>query len=198
MKILIDNGHGEETRGKRSPDGRFREYKFARDIAQLIVRKLVLKGYDAERIVTEENDVPLSERVRRVNNYCNRLGRNNVMLISIHVNASGNGSSWMTARGWSAFTSKGVTRSDAIATCLCQAAHKYLEGISVREDWSDGDPDWEEDFYILLRTLCPAVLTENLFQDNEQDVEYLESVEGREAIVNLHVEGIINYITQQQ
>ncbi|DBA56145.1 TPA_asm: endolysin [Porphyromonas phage phage028a_KCOM2799] len=24
MKILIDNGHGENTSGKRSPDGRFR------------------------------------------------------------------------------------------------------------------------------------------------------------------------------
>ena len=28
MKILIDNGHGVETPGKRSPDGRFREYAY--------------------------------------------------------------------------------------------------------------------------------------------------------------------------
>ena len=26
MRILIDNGHGIETPGKRSPDGSFREY----------------------------------------------------------------------------------------------------------------------------------------------------------------------------
>lgn len=26
MKILIDNGHGENTPGKRSPDGSLREY----------------------------------------------------------------------------------------------------------------------------------------------------------------------------
>lgn len=26
MKILIDNGHGENTPGKRSPDGKLREY----------------------------------------------------------------------------------------------------------------------------------------------------------------------------
>ena len=25
MKVLIDNGHGENTPGKRSPDGRLRE-----------------------------------------------------------------------------------------------------------------------------------------------------------------------------
>ena len=28
MKILIDNGHGENTPGKRSPDGTFREYAY--------------------------------------------------------------------------------------------------------------------------------------------------------------------------
>ncbi len=28
MKILIDNGHGTETPGKCSPDGRLREYAY--------------------------------------------------------------------------------------------------------------------------------------------------------------------------
>ena len=31
MKILIDNGHGENTPGKRSPDGKLREYLYARE-----------------------------------------------------------------------------------------------------------------------------------------------------------------------
>ena len=35
MKILIDNGHGENTPGKRSPDGLFREYKYAREICKV-------------------------------------------------------------------------------------------------------------------------------------------------------------------
>ena len=30
VKVLIDNGHGEETPGKRSPDGKFREYIWTR------------------------------------------------------------------------------------------------------------------------------------------------------------------------
>ena len=30
MKIFIDNGHGADTAGKRSPNGRFLEYKFNR------------------------------------------------------------------------------------------------------------------------------------------------------------------------
>ena len=34
VKILIDNGHGVNTKGKQSPDGRLREYAFAREIAR--------------------------------------------------------------------------------------------------------------------------------------------------------------------
>ena len=30
--ILLDNGHGENTLGKRSPDGKLKEYAYAREI----------------------------------------------------------------------------------------------------------------------------------------------------------------------
>lgn len=109
MKILIDNGHGENTPGKRSPDGTFREYAYTREIADEVVRELAKRGYVAERIVKENLDVPLAERARRVNEVCARYGANNVLLVSIHCNAAGNGE-WMNARGWSAYTTKGKTK----------------------------------------------------------------------------------------
>lgn len=194
MKILIDNGHGENTPGKRSPDGEFREYLYAREIAEAIERELKMRGYDAERIVHETVDVPLAERARRVNEFCGKLGASNVILISIHCNAAGNGD-WMNARGWSAYTSKGNTKADTLASCLYAAAAEHLPtGTKIRSDWSDKDPDWEENFYVLTKTRCPAVLTENFFQDNRDDVAFLLSQEGRQAIVKLHVEGIIKYI----
>ena len=37
MKVLIDNGHGENTPGKRSPDGRLREWAYSREIADMVV-----------------------------------------------------------------------------------------------------------------------------------------------------------------
>ena len=46
----------------------------------------------------------------------------------------------------------------------------------------------------LKHTNCPAVLTENFFQDNKEDVEYLTSDVGFHQIVRTHVEGILNYI----
>lgn len=47
-------------------------------------------------------------------------------------------------------------------------------------------------------THCPAVLTENLFQDNKDDVRFLLSDEGKRAITELHVKSIIDYINQIQ
>lgn len=66
MKVLIDNGHGANTPGKRSPDGRLREYAYTREIAERLEVELRKRGIDAERIVHEELDVPLVERCRRV------------------------------------------------------------------------------------------------------------------------------------
>lgn len=193
MKILIDNGHGENTPGKRSPNGVLREYLYAREIADDIVRELVKRGYDAERIVKENVDVALSERARRVNEFCGKLGTSNVILISVHCNAAGNGE-WMKARGWSAYTTKGKTKADDLANCLYAAAESVFVGQKIRKDTSDGDPDWEENFYILQKTKCPAVLTENFFQDNKEDVEFLLSPVGKQQIVKVHVDGVIKYL----
>lgn len=188
MKVLIDNGHGSNTPGKRSPDGRLLEYAYTREIAERLVNELRKRGIDAERIVREEIDVPLAERCERVNEY----KASEAILVSIHCNAAGNGSDWMSARGWEAWTSVGKTKADKLATCLYEAAGKA--GFKLRKDETDGDPDKEENLYILKHTKCPAVLTENLFQDNKEDVEYLLSEEGKKTIVQLHVEGICNYL----
>ena len=190
MKVLIDNGHGSNTPGKRSPDGRLREYAYTREIAEWLVMELRKNGIDAERIVKEEIDVPLAERCRRANEY----KASEAILVSIHCNAAGNGSDWMSARGWEAWTSVGKTKADKLATCLYENAEYCLPGMKIRKDMTDGDQDKESGFYILKHTKCPAVLTENLFQDNKKDVEFLLSEEGKLAIVNMHVWGIMKYL----
>ena len=195
MKIFIDNGHGLMTAGKRSPDGQFREPFYNREIARRVVSDLLDRGYDAELLVPEDDDVSLAERVRRVNTACFLLGKQNVILVSIHVNAAGNGSKWLNATGWSVYTCKGQTASDMLAECLCQAAIKNFPGRRIRTDMSDGDMDWEEGFYILRKSLCVAVLTENFFMDSRSDLEYLQSRAGKQAVVDTHVEGIIEYLS---
>lgn len=212
MRILIDNGHGSNTPGKCSPDKSLREYKWAREIAARIEADLKAKGYDAQRIVPEDADISLKDRCRRVNTICNKLGTQNVILVSIHCNAAGADGRWKTAGGWCAYTSPGQTKADALATCLYDAAATELADYiqqfpinkslgkydskqrPVRTDYSDGDPDYEARFYILMHTSCPAVLTESMFQDNKADVDFLNSENGKSRLTALHVNGIINYI----
>lgn len=196
MVILIDNGHGIDTKGKRSPDGRLLEFRYCREVAAEVVDALRRAGYDARMLVAEDADISLGERCNRVNAVCNIYGARNVCLVSIHNNAAGSGAEWMNARGWEAWTSPGQTQGDKLADCLYDAAQKHLgdAGFRIRTDMSDGDRDKEEAFTILKRTKCAACLTENLFQDNREDVDWLLSEHGREAIVRVHLDGIIEYI----
>ena len=195
MKILIDNGHGIQTKGKRSPDGQLLEYAYTRELARQIVTTLKARGYDAELLVPEDDDIPLSERVRRTNAHCQAFGKSNVILISLHLNAAGYGTKWMNATGWSCYTCKGQTESDRLADCLYKAAEQILENQVIRTDYArDGDPDWEEKFYILRHSLCPAVLTENFFMDSLYDRDFLLNEAGKQAIVDTHIEGIIKYL----
>ena len=195
--ILLDNGHGKETMGKRSPDGKLLEWKWAREIAIKIRDVLKGEGYDSFLVTPEDVDVPLATRAKRVNAYCNQYGKNNIILLSIHINASGDTMEWRTPCGWSAYTTKGVTASDDLAKCLYKAADKGFNGRKVRKYNNDAEPDFEENFYILKNTSCPAVLTENFFQDNKSDAEYLLSAEGKDAVVSVHVEGLKRYITKR-
>ena len=195
MTILRDNGHGQDTPGKRSPDGFFREYAYTRFLAKQIQEHLIALGLDARLLVPELDDISLPERCRRVNAICKEFGNDLVILISLHVNAAGNGREWLNARGWSCYTARGNTKADSLASCLYGAANEHLPGQRLRTDYTDGDPDIESNFYILRHTSCPAVLSENLFMDNREDVAFLESEEGAKAIVGLHVDGILQYLS---
>lgn len=193
MRVLIDPGHGIDTPGKRSPDGKFREYLWNRQVADLLGARLVAMGIDASPVVTETNDIPLSTRVQRVNRICSKVGASNVILVSIHANAAGNGG-WMNAKGWSCYTSKGNTESDGIAECLYDAFEKEFPDRKIRKDLSDGDRDWEENFYVLAKSRCPAVLLENFFYDNQEECAFLLKDETKERIASAAALGIARYL----
>ena len=194
MKILIDNGHGRETAGKRSPDGRLLEWSYNREIARRVVAEPQSQHYYASLLVPEDEDIPLSERCRRVNRVCSELGRRNVCLVSIHVNAAGRGDKCYNADGWCCFTSSGQIQGDILANHLCQAALQNLPGLRMRFDYTNGDADQGAAFYILKHTACASCLTENGFMDCVRSCDFLLSDEDKAAIVQLYVEGIKSYV----
>lgn len=205
IKVLIDNGHGADTKGKCSPDALkglvsspywFKEYKWCREIARSLASILYAQGIDVSLLVPEETDISLQERTRRVNEYCEKYGRNNVILVSLHNNAAGDQGRWMTARGWAVYTSKGVTESDILADFLIREAEKEFQAPLKVRKYLDKylEKDYEENFYILKNTQCPAVLVENFFQDNKEDVLYLKSDKGKGQILYVLSVGIENYL----
>lgn len=186
MLWLLDNGHGKETPGKRSPkwsDGsQLFEWEFTRNIVKGISKRLSSLGIENVILVPEDEDISLKERCVRANSYYKE--RKDIVLLSVHANAGG-------GTGFECFTSKGETKSDLYATIINNKAKQYLKEWKIRTDWSDGDPDKEENFYILKYTNCPAVLTENLFMDTEKDCRFLMSKEGQRTIIDMHVAAII-------
>lgn len=193
MTVLLDNGHGQETSGKRSPDGLYREYQWTRKVVRLIKQKLDHLGIKSHILVPEESDISLSERVKRVNEIYAK--DKSCILISMHSNAAGDGTKWVNARGWSAYTSPGKTESDKIAEELYNQAKSLLHwNRAIRTDFSDGDSDYEAKFYILVKTHCPAVLIENFFHDNEEDCSILLSEEGTNLCARIVSQAIKSYI----
>lgn len=213
ITVLIDNGHGKNTPGKHSPlkqnGTRLYEWEHTRKLAMSLYYILnQVQGVQAKIITPEQEDISLKTRVNRINKICKEVGNANAIMISIHLDAAGNKDKWMSARGFSVWTTRGKTNSDNLAECIYDAADEIFlkdnllmqsfkgntKQKPIRIDTSDDDRDKEADFYITKNSNCPAVLVECFFQDNKEDVEYLESQNGFDNVVKVLGLGIKKYI----
>lgn len=204
IKVLIDNGHGSNTPGKHSPDMRLKEYKWCREVAKMVVDGLKGLGFDAQLLVPETYDVQLNTRAIRANRWCVERGAKNVLLVSIHNNAAGSDNQWHTANYWSVWVYRQEIRkagklvqvkeasfeSKKLATLFTKEARALGWNVSVgaHGDFKDAN------FAILRDTLCPAILTENFFQDNKANVDYLLSDKGKKEIADFHINTIKKYL----
>lgn len=190
---LLDAGHGGMRNGKYTtapakqfiyPDGlAIYEGVINRKITHLVYKQLEAKQIDFALVYDEEEDTPLSQRVTLADNVYRKDKR--AVYLSIHSNAGG-------GSGFEIFTSKGQTNSDKVANIFCETYKKHFPSFPFRADKADGDADKEEDFYVLRKTDCPALLVENLFFDNRKEAEYLLSAAGQQAIANCIVASIEN------
>lgn len=189
--VILDNGHGKDTAGKRSPDETVLEYLYTRELVAAIATALRAEGVQVELLTPELNDIKLSIRTNRANAICYANGVRRCLLVSVHLNAAGSGGAWLNARGWQVNVCLTASKeSKRLASCLFDEASKHFE---VRRP----DPErkfWPQNLAICRDVACTAVLTESLFMDNKQDVGILKSFEGFNNIVGLHVNGILKYI----
>lgn len=214
--VCLDPGHAVSTPGKRSPYSAckvepaldFYEYKFNREIVDMLAKKLSEQGIEVF-ITTDKNrdgdiDVSLTTRATRAWNKIKASGKKGIF-VSVHANANGKGSAWDKAKGWSTYTTKGQNISDQLADYFYDEAEKLFDGkkLKIRTDKSDNDRDWEENFTVIFKMeqfstkngkpTVPSVLTENFFYSNTDDCKYLCSNKGKEDIVKLHFQAILSF-----
>ena len=183
---IFDPGHGgvidgvPQTAGKRSPDwdkGVLYEGVMNRIIANKTKKLCDDAGYCVINSVSGHKDVSLSSRVK-LENRLYEIHKKKTIFLSFHCDAFHKES----ASGWSAFTYFGQSDSDKVADVLYKHAKKSK--FKIRVDETDGDLDKEENFYILRKTLGPAVLIENFFMTNKKDYDFLMSEKGQNKIAN--------------
>ena len=194
LVVILDAGHGKDTPGKCSPDKSLFEWSWNREIVAMLCERLYgLENVQTVILVPEEIDVPLKERVRRVNTIVHdaKIEGKECLLISVHVNAAGHGT-WNNASGWSVWVSNNASEKSKQFAQIAYQQAKLLDlcgnRVVPKENY------WTSNFYILKNTPCPAVLTENMFQDNQGDVAFLKSEEGKEKIVSLHFNSVKKYL----
>ncbi|MDP4819887.1 MAG: N-acetylmuramoyl-L-alanine amidase [Saprospiraceae bacterium] len=188
----LDNGHGKLTAGKRSPlfdDGvtRFFEYAFNRDIVQRIARSLTQHGIEHLVVVPEEEIGDFLEgRVARANDWASQLPK---CFVSVHANAGpvpDDTRDWSMASGaetWYYHTSVSGRKLAAVfQKHICEKTGFRNRGIKSQAT---------KQFFVLQKTLMPAILTENGFYNNKTEVLFLMSEEGRQKIADAHVAAIL-------
>lgn len=193
---IFDNGHGGvidgvyQTQGKRSPiwpDGEvLYEGEFNRAIVDRLMVLCEANGIDAVNLVATRKDISLSERVQTANKLAKSSDKP-CIYVSIHAN----GFSDEAAHGWEVYTSPGETKSDEIATILYEKADEEFPERAMRPSTVDGDPDKEANFYVLIHTTMPAILSENFFMTNYREChEILMSESGRDRVAKIHFQMI--------
>lgn len=204
--IILGTAHLSTTPGKRSIDGRLREYAYSREIVTMLESALIKKGYTVYvdyratepnalmrgKTAKQEQNNELKYRCSVVNSICNKHGSSNCVYVSIHVNAAKSDGKWHNASGFSVFVCPSASQSSRrlarIFTQNSSLSPKLKGNRSI-----PSEKYWTSNLYVLRNTRCPAVLTENLFQDNKDDVDFLLSDEGRQAVVDLHLKSIMEY-----
>lgn len=189
ITIILDAGHGSLTPGKASPDGKLKEWQFTRELSKRIkatCNQLQIKCIQAN---TDDSDPSLTTRANNINKIVRAEGEQGrqCLMISLHGNAAGNGSSWMNASGWEVWTTIGTTKSDEFANLMCKHFKIIFPNKKLRGHK-------EKDFTLIYKCACPCVLTENFFYDNEEDFKLMMSEEGLQKITDLHMAAICEYI----
>lgn len=197
MKFILDAGHGGMafgrylSIGKRSPEvppGIY-EGEFNRSICRRVVGQLLDHGVEAIELCPGPVNIPLARRKsQKKNNLTTRIDAvnelckyfNNLFLLSVHANASGN--KWDdSACGVKVF----VPKNPLAGELLC--ANRILEAL---KNYTKSRGISEKPFTIIQKTKCPAVLLEVDFMTHPDKAKDLAH-ETYRSLISLEIANVL-------
>lgn len=187
--IAVDDGHGMETAGKRTPtfsDGTFmHENEFNRAVIDKLIVHLQRNDYDVIHVSAGDTDVPLKTRTDLANNTMpNGFDRPADIMVSVHANAMG--STWNPkAKGIEIFYRDGSKEGKKLA-------------LNIQEFLVKGTPLINRglktaNLHITRESQMPAVLIEGAFMDNPDEALLLKSDAYRSECAEEIARGICQY-----
>ncbi|QEY22392.1 N-acetylmuramoyl-L-alanine amidase [Psychrobacillus sp. AK 1817] len=164
MRIILDAGHGPETAGKRTPDGKMKEFEFNSAVTRLVKKELDNTGIVVIFSHSDDVDVPLRERTSLANKLKVQA------FISIHANAYG--SNWNEVNGIETYTylkpsADSILLAKHIQESLCISVERKNRGVK------------QKNLAVVRDTIMPAVLVECGFMTNKEEARLLQSEEYR-------------------
>lgn len=187
--FILDRAHGENTIGKQSPDGSFKEWKYSQRVVDAVATGLKQLSIPYATNVEGDREVGLSNRVRNANKLSK--GIEHPILLSFHNNAGG-------GTGNEIFTSVGEDESDVIAHIIGKRLTKDFGDLRYRKcEKGTGNLDKEKSFTVLagspqVKPIYSAVLIEFLFMDNPKDLKLLKD----DSIFYKYIDSIIYSIVE--
>ncbi|WP_079529067.1 N-acetylmuramoyl-L-alanine amidase family protein [Halobacillus hunanensis] len=184
--IALDDGHGMETPGKRTPYinslGRsIKENEFNRAVVSFLDTELRRCSFDTLLVAPTDADTSLSTRT----NQANRAGAD--AYISVHYNAFDGSFDGSNPSGIELYVYPGHFNREAgilaksIANYLREGTPQEFRGVK------------EANFHVLRETAMIAVLTENGFMDHPNEALLMIDPEFQREVAIEHAKGICDY-----
>ena len=193
MKVVIDPGHAGRNIDPGAVNGStgLQEADVALVISRQVANYLLNVGYEVKLTRTEweqeETDDP-SYRTALANDWVADI------FISLHCNSAENPS----AEGYEIWTSPGQTGGDRLATCIYGQIAAEFPDRAGRTDYSDGDPDKESRFYVLVHTDAPACLVEMAFISNDAEAALLADAAWQDRYARAIARGVTDYFVAME
>ena len=171
MRIVIDPGHAGRNvdPGAVNQSTGLQEADVALFVSKLVETQLLAAGHEVKLTRTDWEQAETDDLNVRTS-LSNDWGAD--LFVSIHCNSAVS----PNAAGYEVWTSPGDTEGDALATCIYAQIAIEFPDRTGRADYSDGDPDKESRFYVLVHTNAPACLVEMAFISNDEEAALLSDV----------------------